>query len=164
MPLRSYILIQGRRVLVLKIARGGVDTFAALDMKCFHKGATLGKAGSLSVVDGHVCITCPLHHYRIGVESGRRFMHRDESENADDEDDSESSWEVKGDDNHPSKKKQKMPGWGVRTAQIGVQQRIHDVDVRNGVVFVRLRLGDPPNVASDQYAYSPSFNGKSLEW
>lgn len=44
----------------------------------------------------------------------------------------------------------------------GLRQRVHDVEVRENQLWVRLRLGEK-EVPSDDYAYGPRFRGRPEE-
>ncbi|GAB5368319.1 hypothetical protein AAMO2058_001309400 [Amorphochlora amoebiformis] len=41
----------------------------ALDGRCFHAGAPL-QMGDIEDFDGHTCIKCPWHSYRIDIKTG----------------------------------------------------------------------------------------------
>lgn len=130
-----------RRVLLLKVPRGGVHTFACIDAFCAHKGAALA-GGDVAIYDGRLCLTCPVHLLEFDVATGEN-IERGEA----------------GDRDGARLPKRKWMGTP-RVVEGGFRQRSHGVAVEDGIVFIELRLeGD---VESDAYAHK--FLGQSLDW
>eukprot|EP00887_Chlorella_sp_A99_P007594 scaffold28.g7594.t1 len=62
----------GRRVMLVRALRAPgekADRVFATDPNCFHMGGNLWE-GDIEDVGGAACIVCPLHRYRISLESG----------------------------------------------------------------------------------------------
>jgi nitrite reductase/ring-hydroxylating ferredoxin subunit len=138
-----------QRILLLRLARGGMPSFLALAAVCYHAGGRLD-AGRLAVYDGRVCITCPVHHFELDAVSGERVS-RDVAAAENDEE-----------DGAPPAPRVQPPRWRgpPRALPGGPVQRVHSVEVVDGVVYVRVRRpGD------DVDARAPRrFLGASLEW
>lgn len=171
LPARVHLNLKSRRITVLRVPRGGVHEFTAFDSLCYHAGGALGLRGSISVVDGRICLTCPLHMYVLDVFTGQRVVRGDEfhesspSNLVDDNDDNDDNDDVDDENNHAlSRDFSKRFKFQTPHVLPGVRQRIHDVRVENGVVQVRLRLTDPLEVPSDMFAYRPRFTASVLDW
>eukprot|EP01083_Nonionella_stella_P070460 188534_1 len=54
-----------RPILILK----ALNTFYALDLRCYHAGGPLS-LGDIEDVEGNLCIKCPWHRYIIKLETG----------------------------------------------------------------------------------------------
>ncbi|XP_009903747.1 Rieske domain-containing protein [Dryobates pubescens] len=97
--------------------------FHALDSRCYHEGGPLPR-GEIEDIDGQACIVCPWHKYKITLETGEGLY---EGVNP----------------LEPSPR----PKW----LSMGVKQRIHQVTVANGKVYV-----SPPDLSvkfdSDYFA------------
>ncbi|CAD5119756.1 DgyrCDS8351 [Dimorphilus gyrociliatus] len=85
-------------------------SFYALDDKCYHAGGPL-ELGDIEEINNDLCIVCPWHKYIIKLSSGEGVY--------------------QGID--PATKKTE---WKTK----GVKQRVHEVVVENGHVYVRLNL------------------------
>ncbi|CAG9462580.1 unnamed protein product [Pedinophyceae sp. YPF-701] len=97
-----------------------------IDSICFHAGGPLA-IGDIEDVEGHTCITCPWHFYKIGVEDGCKYY-------------------------QPLVKNEEgkmVPGaWKT----IGKRQRVHSVEERHDGAYVR---PDPDaECHSDHYAHN----------
>ncbi|NXI52580.1 RFESD protein, partial [Chloroceryle aenea] len=97
--------------------------FHALDSRCYHEGGPL-RLGEIEDIDGQACIVCPWHKYKITLETGEGLY---EGINP----------------LEPSP----TPKWQSK----GVKQRIHQVTIDNGNVYV-----SPPDLSvsfdSDYFA------------
>lgn len=146
LPARSVVDVaeesgRVRRVLLLKIPRGGVHTFTCIDAFCAHQGAALS-GGDVAIYDGRLCITCPVHLLEFDVATGENIERG----------------EV-GDGDGPRLPKRRWTG-RPRVTTGGFRQRSHGVVVEDGVVFIELQLEG--EVESDAYAHK--FLGQSLDW
>lgn len=52
------------------LARTGGKVFAT-DAHCFHMGGNLWE-GDIEDIDGHACVVCPLHRYKINMSTGQK--------------------------------------------------------------------------------------------
>ncbi len=122
-----------RNVSILRVAQGGVNKWFALDSICYHAGGALAN-GELSVVNGDVCVKCPVHFFEISLATGFRVRAGNGK------------------------------GKGPAAMQIpsGVVQRMHEAYERDGIVYLRIR--DDGYVESDAYAFRKSFLGSALDW
>lgn len=57
----------GRKILLAR-TRGQVY---ATDAHCFHMGGNLWE-GDIEDIDGHACVVCPLHRYKIDMSTGHK--------------------------------------------------------------------------------------------
>lgn len=57
----------GSKLLVVRHPVTG--TISVLDAHCFHQGTALA-GGDIEDLDGHACIVCPAHRYRIDLATG----------------------------------------------------------------------------------------------
>ena len=67
-PLREgrRVTVGGREIAIFNLG----DRFVALDNRCPHRGGPLAD-GIVSVTGETVSVTCPLHNWRVAVDSGR---------------------------------------------------------------------------------------------
>lgn len=170
LPDRSHLTVNGRRITVLRVARGGTLEFTAFDSLCFHAGGALGRGGAVSVIDGRTCVTCPLHKYVIDVFTGERIV-RESDFPASIPSESTINYvtdndETDIDDDARALERDFVKRFRQRTLRAlpGVKQRIHDVRIENGRVMVRLRITNPSEAPSDVFAFSPSFAESQLDW
>jgi nitrite reductase/ring-hydroxylating ferredoxin subunit len=160
LPNRTQLVVKGRRVTLLQIARGGVRQWTLIDSICYHAGGALGGRGKLSNFAGRPCLTCPVHFFVVDVFSGERIQqgstydHRRGRHSVDNENGNGNSSTLGR--STQSSNDQARPE--------RMKQRIHEVDVRNGTVWIRLRPHTPQSVESDRYAFLWPFSGSKLEW
>ncbi|XP_071586880.1 Rieske domain-containing protein [Heliangelus exortis] len=106
--------------------------FHALDSRCYHEGGPLYR-GEIEDINGHACIICPWHKYVITLDTGEGLY---EGINP----------------LEPSP----TPQWQSK----GVKQRVHEVTVDNGNVYV-----SPPDLSvsfdSDYFADKYKNSGDS---
>ncbi|XP_053557476.1 Rieske domain-containing protein [Bombina bombina] len=84
--------------------------YHAMDLRCYHSGGPL-HLGDIEEINGQSCIICPWHKYKITLTTGEGLY--------------------QGIDPHAPNR---TPKWFSK----GVKQRIHNVTVRNGGVYVTL--------------------------
>ncbi|XP_078533467.1 Rieske domain-containing protein [Lissotriton helveticus] len=84
--------------------------FYAMDLRCYHAGGPLN-LGDIEDISGLPCIVCPWHKYKIALATGEGFYQSIDPKT-------------------PSA----MPKWCSK----GVKQRIHNVSVIHGIVYVTL--------------------------
>eukprot|EP00486_Rosalina_sp_Unknown_P007373 CAMPEP_0201572042 /NCGR_PEP_ID=MMETSP0190_2-20130828/15099_1 /ASSEMBLY_ACC=CAM_ASM_000263 /TAXON_ID=37353 /ORGANISM="Rosalina sp." /LENGTH=154 /DNA_ID=CAMNT_0047997339 /DNA_START=18 /DNA_END=478 /DNA_ORIENTATION=- len=51
-----------------------LNTFYALDLRCYHAGGPLSM-GDIEDVEGNLCIKCPWHRYIIKLDTGEGFYY-----------------------------------------------------------------------------------------
>jgi nitrite reductase/ring-hydroxylating ferredoxin subunit len=160
LPKRTQLVVEGRRVTLLQIARGGVRQWTLIDSICYHAGGALGSRGKLSNFAGRPCLTCPVHFFVVDVFSGERVLqsstydHRRGRHSADKEN---------GNGNGSTLGRSTQSS-DERASLERMKQRVHEVDVRDGTVWIRLRPHSPQSVESDKYAFQWPFSGSKLEW
>jgi len=112
-----------RYVTILRV--GG--QLRAIDSICYHAGGPLGMGDIEEVGEGRrACLRCPWHHYLVDLETGTKW-HQALERNA----------------------SGKLAPAGWRSSEQAVQ-RVHDVEEREGGLFVHLRLDG--ECSSDHFA------------
>ncbi|XP_022083149.1 Rieske domain-containing protein-like [Acanthaster planci] len=101
--------------------------FYAMDFHCYHAGGPLD-VGNIEDINGISCIVCPWHKYKISLETGEGFYQSIDLKNP-----------------------RRAPCWKSK----GIKQRTHSVEVREGMVYVRLSTSDT-KYESDYY-YSKDY-------
>ncbi|GIM12859.1 hypothetical protein Vretimale_16093 [Volvox reticuliferus] len=99
--------VQGRYVTVLRID----GKLYCIDSICFHAGGPLG-IGDIEDVNGHKCLVCPWHFYKIDVQTGDKYYQGVEFKDG------------------------KMLGGEWKSN--GVRQRVHPVIEQGGKIYVTL--------------------------
>lgn len=59
----------GRKLLLVRHPKSG--TVSVMDAHCFHMGTPL-VGGDIEDLDGHACVVCPAHRYRIDIATGHK--------------------------------------------------------------------------------------------
>jgi nitrite reductase/ring-hydroxylating ferredoxin subunit len=59
----------GRKLLLVRHPKSG--TVSVMDAHCFHMGTPL-IGGDIEDLDGHACVVCPAHRYRIDIATGHK--------------------------------------------------------------------------------------------
>ncbi|XP_028303373.1 Rieske domain-containing protein [Gouania willdenowi] len=96
------------------------ETFYAIDSYCHHAGSLL-QNGDIEDIDGRWCIICPKHKYTISLNNGESLLKIINKR----EDPPVTTWFSRG-----------------------VKQRVHNVRVINGEVYVEISK-DPGRLESD---------------
>jgi nitrite reductase/ring-hydroxylating ferredoxin subunit len=163
LPVRTQLVVDGRHITLLRIARGGVLEWTAFDSLCYHAGGALGQAGKLSVVAGRACLTCPVHLFVLDIFNGERIRKdtvREEHELRGKTTETGCIGDDELDSGHRKEPTSKGP-----ELMNEIKQRVHDVKVRDGRVWVRLQTKFPLRADSDRWAFrSTAFFGSNIEW
>ncbi|GLC42375.1 Cytochrome c oxidase subunit 1 [Pleodorina starrii] len=104
---RLHAKIEGRYVSVLRID----GKLFCIDSICFHAGGPLG-IGDIEDVNGHKCLVCPWHFYKIDIQTGDKYYQGLEFKDG------------------------KMLGGEWKSN--GVRQRVHPVVEESGKIYVTL--------------------------
>ncbi|GLI70844.1 hypothetical protein VaNZ11_015839 [Volvox africanus] len=104
---RMHAKIEGRYVTVIRID----GKLYCIDSICFHAGGPLG-IGDIEDVNGHKCLVCPWHFYKIDVATGDKYYQGVEFKDG------------------------KMLGGEWKSN--GVRQRVHPVIEQGGKIYVTL--------------------------
>eukprot|EP00915_Cephaloidophora_sp_WS-2016_P008232 GHVH01011369.1.p1 GENE.GHVH01011369.1~~GHVH01011369.1.p1 ORF type:complete len:138 (+),score=6.68 GHVH01011369.1:55-468(+) len=73
-PFVKRMRIDNREVAVYRVVVGG--KLYCIDANCYHAGGSLTGRARLEEIENigdEPCISCPIHNYRIGLMSGRRY-------------------------------------------------------------------------------------------
>jgi nitrite reductase/ring-hydroxylating ferredoxin subunit len=163
LPVRTQLVVDGRHITLLRIARGGVLEWTAFDSFCYHAGGALGQAGRLSVLAGRACLTCPVHFFVLDIFNGERIRKDaagNEHEGREKTRDTGSIEDGELDSDYPKDPTNRGP-----EEMNEIKQRVHDVQVRDGRVWIRLQTKFPMLAASDRWAFrSTTSFGSNIEW
>ncbi|PNH09110.1 Rieske domain-containing protein [Tetrabaena socialis] len=130
---RLHARLEGRYVTVLRLD----GKLSCIDSVCFHAGGPLG-IGDIEDVNGHKCLVCPWHFYKIDVDTGDKYYQGVEFQNG-----------------------KMVPGeWKSN----GVRQRVHPVAEADGKIYVDAVKGGGgvAKVDSDNYACDASCGERVL--
>ncbi|ESL10952.1 hypothetical protein TRSC58_01307 [Trypanosoma rangeli SC58] len=104
------------------------DCFYAVDNACYHHGGPLLE-GDIEEIDGHPCVVCPWHQYRITLDTGEGLY-----------------WALQMTPSGVPDRKAPQ-----KVCSKGKKQRTHIVTLEDGEVFVTLNTAGP-RLESDGYA------------
>ncbi|GIL60283.1 hypothetical protein Vafri_14914 [Volvox africanus] len=126
---RMHAKIEGRYVTVIRMD----GKLYCIDSICFHAGGPLG-IGDIEDVNGHKCLVCPWHFYKIDVETGDKYYQGFEFKDG------------------------KMLGGEWKSN--GVRQRVHPVIEQGGKIYVTLST-QPDAETAATVAGLPGCGGSS---
>lgn len=118
---RMHLNIGGRYVSIIRHK----DQLHCIDSVCFHAGGPLALGDIEEMEEGNPCLVCPWHFYHVSILNGEKWYQAAQP----------------GEDG-----KLHAGNW----KSVGRRQRVHDVELREDGLYVRLHLDG--TLASDDYA------------